>query len=54
MSEEKTLIIKGLNREKEILTTALVQLRDSNRTIATRSSIENRLEEIDTKLTSLA
>lgn len=44
MKEE---IIKGLNREKEILTRELVSLNSSNRNIDTRSSIELRLSKID-------
>lgn len=39
--------IKGLNLEKQILTNELINLGSGNQYIDTRSSIENRLREID-------
>lgn len=40
-------VIKGLNKEKEILITKLVSLVTINANIVLRSSIEKRLKEID-------
>lgn len=50
MKEENKLAITGYNEEKNILTSTLCTLGSSNAYIATRSSIENRLREIDKKI----
>lgn len=46
-------MVKGYNREKEILSNRLTQLMTSNATISTRSSIQTRLREIDEALATL-
>lgn len=43
-------IIKGYNREKEILVSKLSILPSNNNSINTRSSIENRLKQIDEQI----
>ncbi len=45
--------IKGLNREKEILTNRLGELTGGNKDIPTRSDIKNRLEQIDKTILEL-
>ena len=47
MKEEINIAINGANEEKKILTERLSQLNSSNTSIATRSSTERRLREID-------
>lgn len=53
MNEEIKLAIEGYNKEKEIITERLGYLPTENSTIATRHSLENRLQDIDKQINKL-